>query len=201
MNDHSRDPIAALRDIDPQPDHQLSPDVSGRLWARIEERIVTDTTSPASRPSVFSPRRLLFAVSGASAVAAAVAVAVLVNTSPAAPTGPSVPLGDAMAMCLDAESAGTIADRDFAFDGTVTAIGDEERVTFTVNRVFVGDVGGETTLVATGMAAGHLTSNGGPGMEVGGRYLVSGDEDFVWSCGFTQTYSDALAAEWDATAR
>ncbi|MBA4170757.1 MAG: hypothetical protein H0X68_10180, partial [Chloroflexi bacterium] len=125
MNDHSRDPIAALRDIDPQPDHQLSPDVSGRLWARIEERIVTDTTSPASRPSVFSPRRLLFAVSGASAVAAAVAVAVLVNTSPAAPTGPSVPLGDAMAMCLDAESAGTIADRDFAFDGTVTAIGDE----------------------------------------------------------------------------
>lgn len=199
MNDHSRDPIAALRDIDPQPDHQLSPDVSGRLWARIEERIVTETTAPATRPSVLSPRRLLFAVSGA-AVAVAVAVAVLLNTSPAAPTGPSVPLGDAMAICLDAESAGTVADRDFAFDGTAAAIGDGERVTFTVNRVFVGDLGGETTVVAGGMTAGHLTSNGGPGMEVGGRYLVSGDEDFAWNCGFTQTYSDALAAEWDAIA-
>jgi hypothetical protein len=201
MNNHSSDPLAALRDIDPQPDHQLSPGVSGRLWARIEESIVTDTTAPAARPSVLTPRTLLFAVSGA-AVAAALAVAVLVSSSPAAaPTGPSVPLGDAMAMCLDAESAGTIADRDFAFDGTVTAIGDEERVTFTVNRVFVGDLGGETTLVAGGMAAGHLTSNGGPGMEVGGRYLVSGDEDYAWNCGFTQTYSDALAAEWEATAR
>ncbi len=200
MNKDLRDPIAALRDIDPQPDHQLSPDVSGRLWARIEERIVTDTTVPAPRQSILSPRRLLFAVSGAATVAAAVAVAVLLNTSPAAPTGPSLPLGDGMAMCLDAASAGTIADRDFAFDGTVTAIGEEERVTFAVNRAFVGDLGGETTVVAGGMAAGNLNSNGGPGMEVGGRYLVSGDENFAWSCGFTQTYSDALAAEWDAIA-
>ena len=30
----------------------------------------------------------------------------------------------------------------------------------------------------------------------GERYLVSGDDGIVWGCGFTQLYSDTLAAEW-----
>jgi hypothetical protein len=35
---------------------------------------------------------------------------------------------------------------------------------------------------------------------VGDRYLVSGDDDIAWSCGYTQVYDEATAAEWAAAA-
>jgi hypothetical protein len=29
--------------------------------------------------------------------------------------------------------------------------------------------------------------------------LVAGDDEFVWECGFTQPYSEDVAAEWEET--
>jgi len=83
--------------------------------------------------------------------------------------------------------------RDFAFDGTVTAV-DGDRVTFTVNSSFIGDASGSVTLTAPDTSQTAL--EGGIPLEQGGRYLVSGDDGIVWGCGFTQAYSDAAAAEW-----
>ena len=45
--------------------------------------------------------------------------------------------GGAAGMCL-AFSLDELAMRDFAFDGTVTAV-DGDQVTFTVNEAFIGD--------------------------------------------------------------
>jgi hypothetical protein len=41
---------------------------------------------------------------------------------------------------------------------------------------------------------------GGPLLIVGDRYLVSGDGNIAWSCGYTQVYDAATAAEWAAAA-
>ncbi len=83
--------------------------------------------------------------------------------------------------------------------GKVTAIAGDQ-VTFDVIETFVGEVSDEVTLTASGMTGTSVTSAGGPNLSVGERYLVAGDGEFAWACGFTQPYDDAIAAEWaDAT--
>jgi hypothetical protein len=92
----------------------------------------------------------------------------------------------------------TLATRDVAFDGTVTAVNGDS-ITFTVNRAFRGVDGSTVTLQgATGLSG--LTSAGdGMSVEPGTRLLVAGDGGFAWSCGFTQPYDAAVAAQWAAT--
>jgi hypothetical protein len=92
-------------------------------------------------------------------------------------------------------SLGTLPNRDFAFDGTVTATSGEN-VTFAVNQRFGGSGPATVTLKAPGMAGTAITSAGGPNLTVGERFLVAGDDDFVWGCGFTQTYDPAVASQW-----
>jgi hypothetical protein len=41
---------------------------------------------------------------------------------------------------------------------------------------------------------------GGPQLVVGSRYLISGDETFAWSCGYSVVYDEATAATWAAAA-
>jgi hypothetical protein len=36
------------------------------------------------------------------------------------------------------------------------------------------------------MTGTSVTSAGGPNLGVGERYLVAGDDEFVWACGFAQ---------------
>ena len=108
------------------------------------------------------------------------------------PVGGGAAGGGAAGMCL-AFSVEELAARDFAFDGTVTAV-DGDQVTFTVNESFIGDQSGSITLTAPDFSQTSL--EGGVELVAGERYLVTGDDGTVWGCGFTQPYSDAAAAEW-----
>lgn len=135
---------------------------------------------------------------GGLAIAAVAAVAILVNTagSPAPNETPGVGIGS----CVETYSGDTLANRDFAFDGTVTAI-DGDSATFIVNEAFRGDLETSITLQAPGMTGTSVTSAGGPSLAKGERYLVAGDDQFVWACGFTQRYDEAVAAEWAEATR
>jgi hypothetical protein len=107
--------------------------------------------------------------------------------------GPSA--GTGSAMCIEQYSARTLARRTFAFDGIVRAI-DGDKVTFEVVAAYRGADGASITLDAPGMTGTSITSAGGPNLAVGERYLVAGDDHFVWGCGFTQPYDPTVAAEW-----
>lgn len=109
-------------------------------------------------------------------------------------TGPISP-GGGMAMCIESYDLSTLANRQFAFDGTVTAI-DGDEVTFTVNHSYRGETGPGVTLTASGMTGAVITLDGGPVLAVGGRYLVSGDDQFAWACGFTQDFDATVADAW-----
>lgn len=135
---------------------------------------------------------------GGAAVAAVAAFAVLFNGGgtpmPSQEPGPNV------GSCVETYSAETLANRDFAFAGTVTAV-DGDSVTFAVTEAFLGDLADSITLQAAGMTGRPITSSAGPSLTEGQRYLVAGDDQFVWSCGFTQPYNEAVAAEWAEATR
>lgn len=67
-----------------------------------------------------------------------------------------------------------------------------------INESFAGGASpdSEVTLTATGMTGTSVTSAGGPSLAAGERYLVAGDAEFAWACGFTQPYDAAVAAQW-----
>ena len=197
MNPDS-DPIDTLRDANPYPTQVPPAHVRERMWARIQSRIAEP------RPSLLS--RWGLAAGGLATVAAAIAL-VAVMGRPAASNGPSVALGDAAAMCIEVYTPENLLHRQVAFDGTVTAITDAENVdfgsavTFDVNRAYIGDLGETVTLTTSGMGTEGGDSEGGPPINVGDRLLISGDDGFAWTCGFSRTYSDEMAAEWEAATR
>jgi len=194
MSKLQRDVIADLRASNPQSVEQLPSYSKARLWARIEEKIMTDSTKPSA-----VPLRWLLAFSGTALAAAAAAFIFISSPTPSLPTGPSVPLGNPTAICADMASMGGLQARDFAFDGTVTAI-DGDQVTFSINESFIGS-GNQMTLSAPELTGETAIMLGSPALEIGSRYLVAGDDNFVWTCGFTQTYSTELAADWAAQTR
>ncbi len=215
------DPIELLRRADPVDPDRLPPGSEARLRARVLED--TMANQPVTNTSRSGPRRFWPALYGAGVVA--LVVAVFVGTgllgprgvspgaalpSTAAPSPTAAPAtapppaatggpisGGGMAMCIAMYDLETLKDREWAFDGTATAI-DGNEVTFSVTTWFrAGRFGGETvTVTADGMTSesGLL---GGPGLVVGGRYLVTGEEEFAWSCGFTQYWNEATAADWE----
>jgi hypothetical protein len=98
--------------------------------------------------------------------------------------------------------------RSWAFDGTLAdlvdvdaPIGSEAEATFTVHEWYRGG-SGDTVTVAFGLGtADQLTTRPTPGT----RLLVTGepryggaalDDPVAWGCGFTQTWSESVAAEW-----
>jgi hypothetical protein len=196
MSENDRqDPLDQLRRADPA---HLSPAPSeskARIWARIQEATMDDTRS-------VSRRRIAWAGGlAAAAVAGIAALALILNPATSAP-GPSADPGTGIGSCVETYSPETLANRDFAFDGTVAAI-DGDSVTFSVNEAFAGETtaGSSITLSAPGMSGTSITSAGGPTLTEGERYLVAGDADFVWACGFTQPYDQTIAAEWAEATR
>jgi len=184
------DPLDELRRADPDTRRRSPSDSKARVWARIQEVTMENNTK---RPII---RRIALGI-GSVAVAGIAAVTLALNPG-GAPTPSSDP-GSGIGSCVETDSADRLANRDFAFDGTVAAI-DSDQVTFTVNESFAGSGGDEVTLTATGMTGTSITSAGGASLTVGERYLVAGDDTFAWACGFTQPYDAAVAAEWaDAT--
>jgi len=189
-HDHEN-PLDELRRADPARSRRPQPsDSKARVWARIQEVTMEPTSNPTAS------RRPIWAVGAAAIVAVAVAaVAVLVNAGGVTPPSPTDDPGTGIGSCVESYSVETLAEREVAFDGTVTAI-DGDDVTFAVNEAFAGVDGDEITLTASGMTGTAITSAGGPTLAVGERYLVAGDGGFAWACGFTQPYDPGVAEDW-----
>lgn len=188
------DPLDMLRVADPVDIDRLSSASLARIRARVREDVMTTTTGRWRLPS--SPGKL--GLVGGVVAAGAFAIAALLGSNGEAPgLVPDGAVGPAAAACVEPYSTTAIGNRSFAFDGTVTAI-DGEQVTFTVGTAYRGMSDSSITLDAPGMTGTVVTSGGGPNLVVGERYLVAGDDRFVWGCGYTQPYDAAVAAEWAA---
>lgn len=113
------------------------------------------------------------------------------------------------ASCVEMYSPESLKNREFALDGTVKSVvagnlpGEtneqvppESMVTFQVNRWYKGGSGGEAVLKSSTPGSPVISSTEGLSLEVGKRYLVSGDGGFIWSCGFSTAFSEATEMEW-----
>lgn len=107
------------------------------------------------------------------------------------------PPGGGMAMCVAVYSPETLAERELAFAGEVTAIEGDD-ITFDVEEVFRGDLEDTVTLGGAEFIGGINPDNPTP-VAVGDRVLVAGDGGFAWGCGFTQPYDEDVAATWRGT--
>lgn len=101
------------------------------------------------------------------------------------------------ASCVETYSLETLAERDYAFDGTIESIepgpDGSDAAVFDVEEWFKGGEGATATRRGS---FSSLTSAGGEDRNVGDRLLVAGDDDFAWDCGFTQPYDAEVAADW-----
>ena len=185
------DPLDELLAADPLAD-RLSPASLARIRARVKEDVMT---TPTRRLPLGT--RTLGLGAGIAAIAALALVVALGGRGNAPGITPGGSVGTGSASCVEQYTPTTLANRSFAFDGTVSAISGEQ-VTFTVGTAYRGAAGGTITLDAPGMTGTAITSAGGPNLAVGERYLVAGDDHFVWACGYTQPYDAAVAAEWTA---
>lgn len=198
----TRDPIDELRAANPLRDDQLPPNSRDRLWSRIQEARMSDNL-PQADPGQTRIARWTIVASGATLVAVMVAALTIGGTATPPPqTGnEGTGGGGGTAICL-AFSIEELQARDFAFDGTVTAINGTQ-ATFTVNDGFWGVEDGASITLGAELMVGEpeiVALDGGPLLVVGDRYLVSGDETYAWSCGYTLVYDEASAATWAAAA-
>lgn len=129
--------------------------------------------------------------------------------------------GSPAASCVEQYAPDAIADRSFAFDGTVLSIGpsasdrgdaadlDTSGVTFEVNEWFAGG-DSDTVVVDMQSPTGLSSASEGYSYGVGSRLLVSGeprwggaplDAPIAWSCGFSRYYDAATAGAWREAAR
>lgn len=186
------DPLDELLAADPVDVDRLSSASLARIRARNEDVMTTPT-----RKRQWAPRTLGLGA-GLAAVAAIALVVALGGRGGISPgISPGGSTGTGSAACVEPYSPTALANRSFAFDGTVTAI-DGEQVTFAVGASYRGVTGETITLDAPGMTGTAITSAGGPNLAIGERYLVAGDGQFVWSCGYTQPYDAGMAATWAA---
>lgn len=111
---------------------------------------------------------------------------------------PIVAEGNGLGSCAFEFSVETLAERQFAFEGTVAEIREPAamdapyEIVFQVAQWFNGG-DASTTSVRTYDVSGTSLA-GDLGLAVGDRVLASGDEDFLWGCGFSMPYSDSNAA-------
>ncbi len=196
------DPFERLVEADPVPDGAVPSASLARVHARIEESIAMASSTPAPRD-----RRLGLALIGVAVVAVAAfalagagglfagptAAPPVANGPTAAPPDDGGAAGGGAASCLAFDPA-TLAAQEFAFDGTVTAV-DGDEITFAIGRAYAG-VDGDT-FVVTDQSVG-ITLDGGPEYQVGGRYLVSGNDGLAWACGYSVAWDEAAAGVWDA---
>lgn len=141
-----------------------------------------------------------------AAVVAAGTVSAVVLTGGPSGDGPGpTDRGDgAAASCVEPFSVETLAARGFAFDGTITKVIQPEdpeaegpaaatEVIFEVHRWYKGG-SGDTATVKTYEQPGVVSSiEGSVDLTVGTRLLASGDDVFLWSCGFSMPYTEANA--------
>ena len=192
------DPIEELRRADPVDADRLPLAALARIRERTQGAVMDDTegTAPARR-GLRWPQTLVAGIGGVAV--AALAVLALNGSGSGAPGVVPAPDpsngGPISASCVETYSLDTLSNRDLAFDGTVTGISGDS-VTFAVNEAYRGAGSASITLTATGMTGTSISSAGGPSLVEGERYLIAGDGQFVWGCGFSQPYQADIAAHW-----
>lgn len=217
MTEHDPGPLDRLRAANPVPHAVSQPDDT-----TLEEILMNTTANEPTTPATGEapPRNRLPMLLGIAAALLLVVgvVGALVNSGDddaveddqvASPSGdepitdpaeggaitPGDPSQSGITSCVESYSPETLADREYAFDGTVTAI-EGPNMTFTVNEWFSAGEGDTITLDHQDYA-GTLLDPQTP-LDVGARALIAGDGGFVWSCGFTQLWTEESAAEWRA---
>jgi hypothetical protein len=147
-------------------------------------------------------------VAAALAIVAAVAVVVARPEASSPTPDASWLVSDTQASCIEQYSPQTLPNRDWAFDGVIETVENPAdphsedpgqtttTVTFDVARWFWGGSGKQISLqtYAGPSSAGDVEES------IGSHLLVSGDEDFLWLCGFTQPFSAAGEGEFEAAA-
>lgn len=115
---------------------------------------------------------------------------------------PMIVESNGLTSCAEAFTIEALAERGFAFDGTVTAI--EAPAATDVPYVVAFDVthwyhGGDDAIASLKTYDISGTSLVGDlGLAPGDRVLASGDEDFLWGCGFSMPYSPESEALFEA---
>lgn len=195
---NDQDPIELLRRSNPVDAERLPSANLARIRARVQENVMTDIQPDADRGLPARRRRLAVGLVGVTAVAAAALFVFRPGGSAPGVTpsdggdGAGGAGGAASCIRFDLE---ILAQQELAFDGTVTAVHGED-VTFAVGTWYHGSGEASITLTEPGLGGG-LTSIGTlVNFEVGGRYLVSGSGGILTSCGYSQAYDDAAAADW-----
>jgi hypothetical protein len=199
MNDEP-DELELLRRANPVPSSHAPDDELAALAARIE-RITMET-----KQDVAGTRTTRWVAVAAAAVVAVVGVVGAVALSgddddaPEAAVTTTVPTtvdpaAGISQMCVETYDLTTLTQRDVAFDGTVQSVADDS-VTFEVNEWFHGGDAASTTLEGANTIGGFTSAGASISLEPGTRMLVSGDDGFAWSCGFTMAYDESVADQW-----
>jgi hypothetical protein len=170
------------------------------------ERLRSELVHGISRQQQRRPAAVWWKTRAAALVAATlVVVAVVLTGGPSGDVpGPTDRGGGAAASCVERFSVETLATRDFAFDGTITEVIPPENpeaegpaaateVIFEVHRWYKGG-SGDTVTLKTYEQPGVISSiEGGLDLTAGTRLLASGDDVFLWSCGFSMPYTESNA--------
>jgi hypothetical protein len=212
MADHFDDDelLARLRAADPVDPRRLpSPTSASASADLLREITVTDTAQPTERPSRTGPGLRPLLIGAAAAVALLAGIVALATggddgaetatteTTVAGVDPGGISPSGGLAMCVEMYDLTTLANREVAFDGVVQSVSGDS-VTFSVNEAFRGVDGSTITLEGAGTIGGLTSVGDALSLEPGTRLLVAGDGGFAWSCGFTQPYDEAVAAEWAA---
>lgn len=173
-----------------------------------------DGSAGQEAPSAPSSRTRVRVVALAAASLAIAGLAAVVAIGAPDGGGPAVDpdaswLLTTQGSCVERYSAGTLPDRDYAFEGVVAAVdppanlegtdlgGATTTVVFDVRRWYWGGTGDRASLRTYAVPP---VSTEAIDVSIGAHLLVSGDEDFLWSCGFTKPFSEGAASEFEATA-
>jgi hypothetical protein len=188
-----------------------APDLSEELWARASRR-EDDTVVELDRARPRG-RALVAAAAAFTLLAGLVVGAALLRDADESvvATGDASWLTDSTSTmsCVEEYTPENLARRSWAFDGTIVEVvppvdlespdPDDQvtLVTFRVSRWYAGGPG-ETVTVKTSNVPGGTTINGDADPSIGARLLASGEDEYLWGCGFTMPYSDEDAAVFAA---
>lgn len=214
--------LARLAEADPAP-RSIQDDAGPRIWRSVQARLGVVDPRPARRCalSAVTPVAVVLVLivvgwslrgvasippSMAPATAGAVvgspmtpppdiaSSAAPASSQPGFRASPSVSeVG--LASCVRMYDLTQLALRSWAFDGTLVSVSGSS-ATFRVNEWFRGGPQGEVALTIIPGTGTVVTSEGGPPLGIGSRYLVSGEQSYLWGCGFTRPYDNATASKW-----
>jgi hypothetical protein len=197
-----------IRDMLRVVDRVPAPDLSDDIWRRVAE--------PADRSVGVRMRRFprAFALAAGILLLIGVATGALLLAGDQGPADTGSVAADAgwltdpagtMTSCVEQFSVDALVSRSWAFSGMITAVepprdpesgAPEDLVTSVTFRVEHWYKGGpaETVTFLTYSTPASPSSDGQPDASIGARLLVSGDDRYIWGCGFTRPYTDENAA-------